>query len=124
MNTEPVTEQGVAFMKPDGVQDLESPVQLAQVDDLDAELTLEGEGFLNVELRWTAAEDDRLVYNIYEVKGGEASKVGEVTGEGTYTVNRANVFSLNDYMVVPYNPQTGQEGEPSNVVGVQFMSLF
>ncbi|EZH67997.1 penicillin-binding protein [Bacillaceae bacterium JMAK1] len=124
VNTESVTEQGVAFMKPDGVQELESPVQLAQVDDLDAELTLEGEGFLNVELRWTAAEDDRLVYNIYEVKGGEASKVGEVTGEGTYTVNRANVFSLNDYMVVPYNPQTGQEGEPSNVVGVQFMSLF
>ncbi|MFB4161821.1 PBP1A family penicillin-binding protein [Geomicrobium sp. JSM 1781026] len=124
LNTVPVTEQGVAFHKPEGVSELESPVQFAEIEDLDAALTLQGEGFLNVKLNWTAAEDDRLVYNIYEVKDGEASKVGEVEGEGSYTVNRANMFSLGDYMVVPFNPQTGQEGEPSNVADVSVMSIF
>ncbi|SDI84771.1 transglycosylase domain-containing protein [Natribacillus halophilus] len=122
MNNATVDQEAIAFQKPEGVEDLEAPVQLASVDDLSAGLTLQGEGFLNVELQWSTDEDERLVYNVYEVDGDEANKVGEVEGEGSYTINGANMFSLNEYMVVPYNPQTGQEGEPSNVADVHLAS--
>jgi len=124
LNHETVDQEAVAFRKPEGVEDLEPPVQLASVDDLTAGLTLQGEGFLNVELQWTEADDERLVYNIYEVDDGEQNKVGEVEGEGSYTVSGTNMFSLNEYMVVPYNPQTGQEGEASNVADVHLASWF
>ncbi|MBB6449526.1 penicillin-binding protein 2A [Geomicrobium halophilum] len=124
LNTANVDQEAIAFQKPEGVEDLEPPVQLATVDDLSAGLTLQGEGFINVELNWTEADDERLVYNVYEVNGDEANKIDEVEGEGSYTVTGANMFSLNDYMVVPLNPQTGQEGEPSNIADVEMMSWF
>jgi penicillin-binding protein 2A len=108
-------EQHLAFKKPSGVDDLESPIRLAEVDDLKAHLTLGSFGLPSVKLTWTPADDDRLVYHIYAVKDGEKTKLGEVTGKGEFVDEGVNPFSKPNYLVVPYNPQTNKEGVPSNI---------
>lgn len=108
-------EQRLAFKKPSGVDDLEPPIRLAEVDDLTAHLTLGSFGLPSVKLTWTPADDNRLVYHIYAIKDGEKSKVGEVTGKGVFVDEGVNPFSKPNYLVVPYNPQTKQEGTPSDM---------
>ncbi|MGY4690476.1 transglycosylase domain-containing protein [Salibacterium sp. K-3] len=113
-----------AFEQPDGVQDLESPVEMENVDDLSASLSLRGGGLFNVHLEWTPASDERVTYKIYEVTDGESEEVEEVEGTGTYTIEGVNIFNMKEYMVVPYNPQTEKEGEASNVAEVSMGSIF
>ncbi|MFB4163754.1 transglycosylase domain-containing protein [Alteribacillus sp. JSM 102045] len=112
------------FQKPEDVKDLEEPVEIAQVNDLSASLSLKGGGLFNVHLKWTPAEDERVVYQVYEVNDGEGEVIEEVEGGGEFTIEGVNIFNLQDYMIVPYNPQTEQEGEPSNVAEVSVGSLF
>ncbi|RXI99897.1 PBP1A family penicillin-binding protein [Anaerobacillus alkaliphilus] len=110
----------VAFEKPDHVQELESPVRFVEINDLKADLTFKGLG-LNVRLNWTTSDDERLRYHIYEVSNnGILLKVGQVDGVGEYIIHGVNLFSLNDYVVKPYNPQTNTEGGLSNQARVNF----
>ncbi|WP_018924195.1 transglycosylase domain-containing protein [Salsuginibacillus kocurii] len=118
IDTKAPTEQAVAFNKPDHVEELEEPVELEQVDNLEASLSLRGGGIINVHLEWTPATDERIEYHVYEVSGDVSEKVATVEGGEEYTVNGVNVFSLQEYMVVPHNPQTGEDGSPSNVASV------
>ncbi|SFL63997.1 transglycosylase domain-containing protein [Salibacterium qingdaonense] len=113
-----------AFEQPDDVQDLESPVEMGSVDDLSASLSLRGGGLFNVQLEWTAAEDERVIYRIYEVTDGASKKVTEVQGTGEHTIEGVNIFNMKEYMVVPYNPQTEKEGEASNVAEASMGSIF
>lgn len=113
----------LTFSKPFGINDLEQPVRLVEINDLQAGLSFRGIG-LNVHLNWSPSDDERLRYNIYEVmNSGHLSKVAQVEGIGEYIVRGVNLFSLSEYVVKPYNPQTNIEGNQSNQAKVSF-SLF
>ncbi|WP_070119943.1 transglycosylase domain-containing protein [Bacillus marinisedimentorum] len=113
-----LTDGGVkretAFSKPDGVDDLENPIKLPEIDDLTVDMSFKALSLFTAELSWTPADDERVVYHIYEVKGGTRNKVGTVTGSGDFTVKNVNVFDPPAYIVVPYNKLTDSEGKPSN----------
>lgn len=104
-----------AFAKPEGVHDLEAPIRLVDVNDLTGGYSLKY-GLPAITLSWTPARDDRIVYRIYAKTRDGKKLEAEVTGKGRYTANTFSFFSQPDYMVVPYNPQTKQEGNPSNIV--------
>ncbi|WP_411955021.1 transglycosylase domain-containing protein [Alkalibacillus sp. S2W] len=102
-----------SFTVPEGVDDLEGPIRLPQIDDLEASVSL---GFLSgvdVQLTWTH-DDDRVRFDVYRVKGDQVEKIGSVTGENTYQVNDTQMFNNPSYYVVPVNPLNGSEGDPSN----------
>jgi penicillin-binding protein 2A len=110
----------VSFVKPDDVNELEPPIRFVNINDLQAELTFKGFG-INVRLNWTPATDKRLHYHIYEVSStGTLTKVGDIEGEGEFIIRGVNLFSLHEYVVKPFNPQTNLEGEPSNQASVSF----
>ncbi|HET7579682.1 MAG TPA: penicillin-binding transpeptidase domain-containing protein, partial [Bacillales bacterium] len=117
-------QEHLAFKKPDRVNDLQSPIRLVRVDDLKAHLTLGSFGLPSVRLNWTPAKDDRVVYYIFKMKNGKKTKIGEVTGKGTFIDERVNPFSIPNYIVEAYNPQTGQEGKASNTVTADWMPGF
>ncbi|WP_245579629.1 transglycosylase domain-containing protein [Alteribacter aurantiacus] len=114
--------EAVAFEKPDGVDDLEEPIRFVDIHDLQADIVVSWNG-AHVDLNWTGSEDGRLHYRIYEVNGSDLREVGTVVGENEFTVKRVNPFSANEYVVVPYSPQTELEGPPSNNAEVSW-SLF
>ncbi|MBU6081652.1 MULTISPECIES: transglycosylase domain-containing protein [Allobacillus] len=106
----------VAFEKPESVNELEKPVRLTKVTDLKANVSVGWRSGIHVKLTWTPSTDERVVYHIYRESGNGPKKIGEVTGEGSYRVNSVKVFQNPSYFVVPVNPQTNVEGEPSNTV--------
>lgn len=105
--------QNTAFTAPDNVSELEEPLELVDLERLQADISL-GLFGADVELAWDAGSDNRLHYRIYQVDGSEKELVDEVVGESSYTVRGLNVFATHSFVVVPYNPQTQREGEPSN----------
>ncbi|RWZ55342.1 PBP1A family penicillin-binding protein [Halobacillus fulvus] len=109
-----------AFTKPEGVEELPEPIDLPVITDLSGTLDLAGLATLRGLLSWTPAEDDRIVYRIYREEEGEDVNVGEVTGEGEYRVSAFGIFDETTYYVVPYDPQTGLEGTPSNSVSLSW----
>ncbi|GAB2533466.1 transglycosylase domain-containing protein [Gracilibacillus alcaliphilus] len=111
----PLTEE---FEVPEDVEDLPDPIRLPTIDDVDAKIGIGGFSLLQVELTWTAAEDSRVVYRVYERNDQEDELVGEVEGEGTYTISPIPLFQTKEYYVVPYNPLSDQTGEPSNIAAL------
>ncbi|MBU9720713.1 MULTISPECIES: transglycosylase domain-containing protein [Bacillaceae] len=110
----------MAFERPSFVVDLEDPIRIVAIEDLTANMSLSWRG-TNVNLQWSGSEDDRLHYYIYEKKEDGKEKIGEVVGENKFTIQEGvNVFSSKSYVVVPFNPQTNKEGDPSNIVKAQF----
>ncbi|MEQ6377221.1 PBP1A family penicillin-binding protein [Bacillaceae bacterium S4-13-56] len=109
-----------AFQKPDGVSDLEPPMDLPVINDVQEKLKLNGLS-LRVELSWSASPDKRVVYRVYRWEGNKNMKlIGDVKGKGKATIKNVSLFETARYVVVPYNPLTQQEGEPSNVVTVSW----
>ncbi len=107
-----------SFVKPDGVEDVPEPIELPVIDDLQGTLSFGSLTLIKGKLTWTSSPDDRVVYRIYRVENGQDAKVGEVTGKGSYQLDRVKLFDEEVYYVVPYNPLTKLEGEPSNRVKV------
>ncbi|KGX84738.1 transglycosylase domain-containing protein [Pontibacillus litoralis] len=108
------------FVKPDNVKELQPPIQLPVIGDLDGEIDV-GPLSVKADLSWTPADDDRVQYRIYRQSEAEEDElVGEVTGEGNYKVKGASFFRKESYYVVPYDPLTKQEGTSSNVVEVEW----
>ncbi|WP_236785172.1 PBP1A family penicillin-binding protein [Alteribacter salitolerans] len=114
--------ENLAFELPEGLEDLEEPIRFVDIHDLNAEIAVSWSG-AHVELNWTKSDDERLQYRIYEIEGNSMKEVGTVVGESRFTVKRVNPFSTNEYVVVPYSPQTQLEGPPSNHTEVSW-SLF
>lgn len=106
----------LSFQKPAGVHNLQSPIRLVHVKGVHAHMILGSFGLPSVKLSWSPAKDKRLVYHIYRVENGKKTRIGSVTGKETFTDQRVNPFAIPHYTVVPYNPQTKQEGKASNVV--------
>ncbi|UOQ86601.1 transglycosylase domain-containing protein [Gracilibacillus salinarum] len=109
-----------AFQRSDDVEELPEPIVLPSLIDLDASMKLGGLSILQGELTWSAAEDSRIIYRIYEQAEDGAHMIGEVEGKGSYTISPMNVFKTGTYYVVPYNPLTEQAGEASNLATLKF----
>lgn len=109
-----------SFTVPEKVEDLEAPIELPVITDLAASMEWGGVTVIHGELSWTKSSDDRIVYRIYEVNEGQEEWIGEVRGEDSYIIRRISVFRSGEYYVVPYNPLTGQKGERSNHVFLEF----
>ncbi|ADU29741.1 transglycosylase domain-containing protein [Evansella cellulosilytica] len=111
-------EREVAFHIPNGIEDLDAPIRFVGIHDLSAKASLSWSGG-KVNLSWSGSDDERLQYIIYEKTDEGTKKIAEIT-DTEYTINRVNLFSLNSYIVVPYNPQIEREGEPSNIAKAEF----
>ncbi|WP_408055263.1 transglycosylase domain-containing protein [Sutcliffiella halmapala] len=108
------------FSVPVGVIDLEEPIKLHSIDEINASMTFRAFGLFTAVLNWSTSDDKRIVYRIYSVDDETVTLVDEVTGKGTFEIEHVNVFSAPSYYVVPYNIQTEQEGEPSKMVKPTF----
>jgi penicillin-binding protein 2A len=109
-----------SFSVPVGVTDLEDPITLPEINQLKGSLTFHPLSLFTVHLKWTDAEDDRIVYRIYALAGKKDTLIDEVIGEYEYTIKNINIFQVPEYYVVPYNTQTKQEGEPSKRITPSF----
>src|SRR5699024_8523703 len=115
--TQEMTQQ---FSKPEGLQELEKPIDLPTLTDVTSSTAYGGWKVLKAKLSWEDAGDDRIVYRIYEKTKGEGKdkKVGEVTGETEFVIDKFHLFQKKNYYVVPYDPIGDQVGERSNTVEV------
>jgi penicillin-binding protein 2A len=112
-------QENLTFEKPDDVEELEPPIRLITIDDLKAEFALGNFGLPSVRLTWTPSEDKRLMYKVFIETDEGAEKVDTVVGEGEYTVTSTKLLQLPKFYVVPHNPQTEQDGEPSNIIELE-----
>ncbi|MRX71450.1 PBP1A family penicillin-binding protein [Bacillus lacus] len=110
-------KKDLAFIKPGKANELEDPIRLAELEDIEIGYTFKTFGLVTVRINWTPQNDERVEYRVYEKpKNGEERMVGSVTGEGSFDVPYANIFSDTSYKVVPYNTQTKKEGAGSAFV--------
>lgn len=114
------SQRGLTFKKPEGVKELEPPVDLVKIKDLQAKFALGSFGVPGIKMNWTPSNDERLQYKIYAVNDGEATHIDTVTGKGSYSVSGKYLFTQPKFYVVPLNPQTDQEGVPSNTVSLDW----
>ena len=70
---------------------------------------------LSLALSWSASEDSRVQYRVYEVNGEERTLLSTVVGGNFYYQPKLNIFSTSHYEVVPYDSLTHQEGTRSNI---------
>ena len=107
------------FEVPEGVEDLPEPVQLPLITDLTGSYQIGGLSLVKGELDWTPGADDRVIYRIYRETAAGKEKVGETTAS-RYTLTGVRLFGDSTFYVVPYDPLTQQEGEPSNKIQLTF----
>lgn len=120
------SEPPLAFQRPEGVNELEPPVRFEPINDLHAYLRLRGNLKLAVDLDFTPQQDNRVGYRIYRINpdSNERQLIAELArkdltnGRG-WTDEDVGLRQLYAYQVVPFNLQTGQEGEGSNIAKVQ-----
>lgn len=109
-------QKPAAFKKPEGVKDLYRPIHLEDVDSAEAGYSFTPMGLITVSLKWHEQEDKRAEYRIYEKKNGKERLVDTVKGKGSYDIPYANLFSDASYRIVPYNPQTKEEGNGTDFI--------
>src|SRR5690625_3308328 len=107
-----------AIKRQDEVHAHTEPIELTKIKDLVGSYTFGGFKLLKGKLQWSASQDHRVVYKIYEKNGDETKQIGEVTGEDTFIIDEFMLFKQRTYYVVPYNPLTDQEGEKSNEISL------
>lgn len=102
-----------AFARPDGVEELQPPVKMTPISDLTARMVLDTR--LKVHLTWTPNEDERIKYRIYRFEESpENRELMDEVVENSW-VGPFDFKHYYKYAVVPYNPETDQEGELSNI---------
>lgn len=111
-----------AFKKPSGVKDLEKPIPLPAIEDLQGFITLHKNLSLTIDLVFTPlGEAGPIAYQIYRTAGDtlERQLVGQVAHEqllasGGWSDHSVELGRTYTYEVVPINLRTGEEGQPSN----------
>ncbi|GGF15911.1 penicillin-binding protein 1F [Halobacillus andaensis] len=107
-----------SFKRPEGAENLPEPITLPEITDAKGSVSFGGFRIVSGTIEWTPGDDDRIIYRIYEKGGDDKKLVGDVKGEGEYRVSTFSLLNPRTYVVVPYDPLTGLEGEPSNEVTV------
>lgn len=108
------------FTKPDNVQELEPPIELAQVTNVHATFTFGGFSIVKGKVQWDALEDDRIIYRVYQVTDDEDVYIGEVQGGNSFTIDDVSFWNPGFYYVVPFNDLTKTEGPPSEADQLSF----
>src|SRR5690625_199227 len=108
------------FTKPKNVKPVPKPIELPTISDVRVKYIMGGFPFIKGKITWTAAEDERVEYHIYHVRKGEDKQIGEVTGQGEFVIDRVSLLKTNKYYIVPYDPLTKMEGEPSEAMELTF----
>jgi len=108
------------FSKPAGVEDVEEPIALPVITDLEASYKFGGFALIRGVLEWTPSFDQRVIYHIYQTTSTGANKIGEVKGKESFTVDNVSLFHSSTYYIVPFDTLTKQEGEPSNQITLSF----
>lgn len=107
--------QAEEFTLPDDVEDLKEPIRLPEITDLTAKLKFGGYTVIQAQLNWSASSDERVIYRIYKKEeDGSHTFLGEVQGEGEYTLDSFGLLATGEYFIIPYNPFIEQSGTPSN----------
>jgi len=102
------------FIKPDFVEGLPDPIHLQEVTSIDLFYTFGSFPFVKGRLVWESANDERVVYRIYEESSDGRELVGEVSGEQKeFVIDKVPFIKERAYYVVPFDPNTKQEGIPS-----------
>lgn len=102
------------FEKPEDVKDLEAPVRLPTIQNLEAKFSF---GFIDglfIEVTWTPSDDERVIYHVYKETNGDVRRIGQVTGEGRFIDHSVDYMNNPTYFVVPENPLNEQTGSSSN----------
>ncbi|WP_164985149.1 transglycosylase domain-containing protein [Ammoniphilus sp. CFH 90114] len=103
-----------SFTRPKGVKELEPPVNLQPITDLQATNTID-----SIHLIWSPIPDERILYRIYRYIGDPANR--ELIGETEYSewidMGIQSTEPIH-YFVVPYDTQNRREGSASNVVSL------
>lgn len=104
------------FQRPKDVADLPAPIELPKVTNVKVEYTYGWWPLVKGKLTWSGSTDERVVYNIYEQKDSGIQKVGQVTGELSFTIEDVSIMKERSYFIIPFDPLTGREGDPSETV--------
>lgn len=102
------------FVKPDGVKAIEPPVTLPKITDLTAKVVNENNN-LKVKITWTGSEHEAISYKLYRFKITTYNKELIAEGKGNFYIDDYQRGSFYSYVVVPYNLQTNEEGNMSNI---------
>lgn len=111
-------EQSLAekFTKPNHVKAIPQPIELPDIKNVDVKYVFGGLSLIKGEISWTGSSDERVIYRIYQKENGIDKKIGEVIGETAFKIDDVKLLQTNYFYIVPYNPFTKTEGEPSEVV--------
>src|SRR5699024_4584868 len=104
------------FTKPEGVKDLPDPIALSPINHVEIKYVFGGFFLVKGRISWQSANDERVVYRVYRKQQGIDELIGEVTGQNYYIIDKVSLLQPSFYYVVPYDPLTKLEGEPSKVM--------
>jgi penicillin-binding protein 2A len=103
------------FERPEGVKPAEPPVSIPTINDLSATAD-PNSGKVSVD--WGGSNDDRIKYRLYRFLGSPADKeLIADSGTSSYT-DTFDPSKMYTYVVVPYNAETGEEGNMSNMATI------
>lgn len=104
------------FKKPNHVKAVPKPIELPQIQDVTVKYVFGGLPLIKGKISWAGSGDDRVVYRIYRRESDIDEKIGEVVGQTEFEIGQVTLLQANYFYVVPYNPLTKIEGEPSKIV--------
>lgn len=108
---------GDEFVKPEYVQSLPEPIKLEEVNDLKVSYTFGGFPFIKGKLTWESENENRVIYHIYEQTEDGSKLIGETPGSNReYIIDKVPLLKRGRYYIVPFDPNTNQEGLPSDIV--------
>lgn len=112
-------QRQLTFKKPEDVKDVETPIRLTEISDLEKKFVFGPFGIPSIQLSWTPSEDERIMYQVYMVTDDGEEKIASVIGEGEYVVTSIKLMELPSFYIKPYNPQTKEAGKESNTVKME-----
>ncbi|SDX46553.1 transglycosylase domain-containing protein [Salimicrobium album] len=119
-NLKEVLDPGEEFTDPEGLTSLEEPVELPRNIQLEGSIDIGGWTLVRGKLDWNTDEkDEDVTYRIYRKKGEEKELITK-TKETSHTIQSFGLFDSRTYYVVPFDPESGREGEPSNEVTLEW----
>ncbi|KAA0547595.1 PBP1A family penicillin-binding protein [Bacillus sp. BGMRC 2118] len=119
LSSSPVDQQA-RFITPKGVEELEEPIVMEGKPDIKSHITFKPLSLFTIQLTWEI-QNERIEYKVYEKKDESWEYIGKVkSGEGSFEIENVNIFNIPSYYIIPYNPQTEEDGEKSNVVTPSF----
>jgi len=104
------------FTKPNHVKAIPQPIELPDIKNVDVKYVFGGLSLIKGEISWTGSSDERVIYRIYQKETGIDKKIGEVVGKTVFKIDDVKLLQTNYFYIVPYDPLTKTEGEPSEVV--------